>query len=219
VRGASDEETALLRERVLESIAGVRVVDMSRLTPDILKGILPRVYPEMLRTAYAHQDAGRPAFIVTSASQELADLMAHVLVLDGGVGMQAEIEDGVYTGRLDGPVPYGEGKAEAVQAMAAERGVDLAESWAYSDSASDLPMLRAVGHAVAVNPDSELLRVAQEEGWEVVRFEKLGRRLRIAGAAAALAALGGGGGWLAPKVRAKRSGKGAGGTARRLARR
>jgi phosphoserine phosphatase len=71
----------------------------------------------------------------------------------------------------------------------AERdGLALDESWAYSDSASDLPMLRAVGHAVVVNPDAELTRAAREEGWDVMRFETLGRRLKIAGAVAAAAA-------------------------------
>ena len=75
--------------------------------------------------------------------------------------------------------------------LAAEQGVDLAASWAYSDSESDLPMLRAVGHPVAVNPDAELARVAREEGWEVLRFETLGRRLKVAAAFIAFTAVGG----------------------------
>jgi phosphoserine phosphatase len=74
--------------------------------------------------------------------------------------------------------------------LAAAEGIDLAESWAYSDSASDLPMLRAVGHPVAVNPDTELARVAREEGWDVMRFERLGRRLKVLTALAAVAAAG-----------------------------
>ena len=64
--------------------------------------------------------------------------------------------------------------------LAEREGIDLAASWAYSDSESDLPMLRLVGHPVAVNPDAELGRVARDEGWEVLRFERLGRRLRVA---------------------------------------
>jgi hypothetical protein len=72
--------------------------------------------------------------------------------------------------------------------LAAAEGIDLEASWAYSDSESDLPMLRAVGHPVAVNPDAVLARVAREEGWAVMRFDTLSRRLK-AGAALLLAAL------------------------------
>ena len=92
----------------------------------------------------------------------------------------------MYTGRAGGPFTYREGKAQAIRELAAREGIDLPASWAYSDSESDLPMLRAVGHPVAVNPDAELARVAREEGWEVMRFDRLGppaaRRRRRAGA-------------------------------------
>lgn len=204
LRGSTDEQNEAIRRRVLDAIAGQRVVDLRRLTPEVLAGILPRVYPEMLKEAYAHQDAGRTAFIVTAASQEMAELLAHVLVLDGGVGTRSEIHDGVYTGRPDGPFTYGEGKADALREVAAERGLDLAASYAYSDSESDLPMLRAVGHPVAVNPDAGLARVAREEGWRVMRFEKIGRRLRLAGALAALAAAAAGTGYFAGELRSAR---------------
>ncbi len=85
--------------------------------------------------------------------------------------------------------------------MARERGIDLAASYAYSDSESDLPMLRAVGHPVAVNPDAELERVAREEGWRIMRFDKLARRLKIAAAVSAVGLLGGGGGYLVARLR------------------
>jgi HAD superfamily hydrolase (TIGR01490 family) len=199
VRGSTDQGIEALRDRILDSIAGQRVVDLERLTPDVLAGILPRVYPQMLEKAYQHQDAGRPAFIVTAASQEMAEMLAHVLQLDGGIGFRSERKDGVYTGRPAGPFTYREGKAEAIRQVAEERGIDLPGSYAYSDSESDLPMLRAVGHPVAVNPDAELGRVAREEGWEIVRFDKLGRRLRLATAIAAVALVGGGGGFLAAR--------------------
>ena len=193
--GSTDEENHAVRDRVLAAIAGYRVVDLARLGPETLAGILPRIYPETLRAAYEHQDSGRPAYILTAASQELADVLARVLILDGGIGTRSETRDGVYTGRADGPFVYGEGKAEALREVAEREGIDLAASYAYSDSASDLPMLRAVGHPVAVNPDARLERVAREEGWQIMRFDKLGRRLRIAAGAAALGALGGGGGY------------------------
>ena len=201
LRGSTDAETDALRQRILDQIAGHRVVDLARLSPEMLAGILPRAYPQMLDVAWGHQDAGLDVYIVTAASQELADTMASVFQLDGGIGMRSEVRDGVYTGRPDGPFTYREGKAEAIREVAAERGYDLAESFAYSDWDSDLPMLRAVGHPVAVNPDSELLRVARAEGWQVMTFDRLRRRVRIGAAIAALGATGAGGGYVAARLR------------------
>ena len=155
----------------------------------------------MLRAAYDHQDAGRPAFIVTAASQEMAELMAHVLVLDGGIGTRSEIRDGVYTGRPGGPFTYRSGKAEAIAQVAAERGIDLSASFAYSDSESDLPMLEAVGNPVAVNPDSALDRIARERGWRIMRFDKLGRRVKLGAAVGAVGLVGGGGGYVVARLR------------------
>jgi HAD superfamily hydrolase (TIGR01490 family) len=195
IGGSSDEQNHAVRDRVLDSIAGHRVVDLARLGPEVLAGVLPRLYPETLESAYAHQDAGRPAYIVTAASHELAEMLARVLVFEGGIGTRSEARDGVYTGRADGPFVYGEGKAEAIRRVAEAEGIDLSASYAYSDSVSDLPMLRLVGNPVAVNPDSSLEAVARAEGWRIMRFDKLGRRLRIAGAAAVLGLLGGGGGY------------------------
>ena len=190
LRGSTDAGTDALRERIAQLLKGVRVRDLQRLAPDVLSGVLPRLYPKMLAIAYEHQDAGRPIFICTAASQEMAELMAIVLTFDGAVGSVSEVVDGHYTGRPGGPFTYREGKAQAIRELAEREGIDLAASWAYSDSESDLPMLRSVGHPVAVHPDKTLARVAREEGWEILRFDR--RRLRFAGAAVAAAAVGGG---------------------------
>jgi HAD superfamily hydrolase (TIGR01490 family) len=205
LRGASDAAVNLLLERVLEGIKGHRVVDLRRLTPDVLAGILPRIYPQMLEVVREHQDAGRPAYIATAASQPAAEILAHALVMDGAIGTRWEIDDGAYTGRLDGPFAYGEGKAQALREFAAANGIDLSSSWAYTDAASDLPMLEAVGHPVAVNPDAQLAEIAGREGWDVLRFEKLGERLRVAVAVAVAAAVGGSGSWIAVRRRARAS--------------
>jgi HAD superfamily hydrolase (TIGR01490 family) len=193
LKGSTDEATREVRERVGAFLDGRRVRELERLSPMVLAGILPRLYPRMLEVAYEHQDAGRPVFIVTAATQGTAEMLAHVLFFDGAAGSKLEQRDGVYTGRFDGPFCYGEGKPLRMRELAEERGIDLAESWAYSDSASDLPMLRAVGHPVAVNPDAELSRVAREEGWDVMTFETLGRRLKVAAAFVAFTAVGGAG--------------------------
>jgi HAD superfamily hydrolase (TIGR01490 family) len=204
LEGSTDQAAAELRDRVFESLAGTRVVDLQRLTPDLLGGVLPRLYPQMLKVAWEHQDAGRPAFIVTAASHEMAEMLAHVLHFDGGIGSRSEVHDGVYTGKPAGPFTYREGKAEAIRQVASERGIDLSESYAYSDSESDLPMMRIVGHPVAVNPDAALEKEAREQGWQIMRFDKLGRRLRIALVAGGVALVGGGGGYAAARLRPRR---------------
>jgi HAD superfamily hydrolase (TIGR01490 family) len=201
LKGSTDAGSEALRRRILEAIAGTRVRDLERLGHEVLAGVLPRVYPEVLREAYEHQDAGRKVFIVTAASHEMAELMAHVLAFDGGIGTRSAVHDGVYTGEPEGPFTYREGKAQAIRDRAAEEGIDLAESYAYSDSESDLPMLRVVGHPVAVNPDAELEEVARAEGWRIMRFDKLARRVRIAAVAAAIALVGGGGGYVVGELR------------------
>ncbi|HXS45119.1 MAG TPA: HAD-IB family hydrolase [Solirubrobacteraceae bacterium] len=190
LRGSTDEGTERVKERVGALLAGRLRRDFVRLGPQVLAGVLPRLYPQMLRIAWEHQDAGRPVYIATAASQDTADMIAHVLGFDGAVGTRLEEVDGVYTGRLVGPMAYREGKADALRALAAAEGIDLAASYAYSDSASDLPMLEAVGHPVAVNPDAELGRRARDERWEVLRFDRLSGRLKMLGALAAATAIG-----------------------------
>jgi HAD superfamily hydrolase (TIGR01490 family) len=200
LRGSTDDRADEVRKRVGEMIANVPVRNLQRLSPQVLAGVLPRLYPHMLERAYAHQDEGLRVYIVTAASQEMADLLAHVLAFDGGLGSRSEIVDGRYTGRAAGPFNYREGKVVSMRALAAAEEIDLDASYAYSDSESDLPMLRAVGHPVVVNPDADLGRTAAEEGWEVVRLDRLGRRLKILAGLIAAAALGGIGGFARGRV-------------------
>jgi HAD superfamily hydrolase (TIGR01490 family) len=191
LRGSTDARADSVRERVGELVADVPVRELERLTPRVLAGVLPRVYPEMLARAYQHQEEGRRVYIVTAALQEMADLLARVLVFDGGLGSRLEVRDGRYTGRPGGPFNYREGKVAAMRELAEREDIDLEASYAYSDSESDLPMLRAVGHAVVVNPDQELTQIARNEGWEIVRLDRLGRRLKVVAALAGGAAAAG----------------------------
>ncbi len=192
LHGASDDHSRAVRERIASSLAGVRVRDLERLGVGVVSGVLPRLYPRMLKLAYQHQDTGQRVYIVTAAAHELAEVLAQVMAFDGAVGSQlSEVVDGRYTGRATGAFLYGEAKAQAIRAIAAREGFDLSTCYAYSDSASDLPMLNAVGHPVAVNPDAELEAIARARGWEVLRLDRLARWL-WAGAALLVAALGGG---------------------------
>jgi HAD superfamily hydrolase (TIGR01490 family) len=184
LRGASDEQTTEVLRVAREVITGISAREIDRMGPEVMAGILPRAYPQMLDEVNAHIDAGRPTFIVSAAGDGIVSVLANVLGMAGGIGTRYEVDsEGRFTGRFDGPFVYGEGKVEAMQDFAASHGIDLGGSYAYSDSASDLPMMRAVGHPVAVNPDPALAEVAAREGWPVMRFERLGRRLGIASAA------------------------------------
>jgi HAD superfamily hydrolase (TIGR01490 family) len=191
LRGSTDERTAQVLSQVKELLEGVPEREIERMGPDLLAGVLPRIYPRMLDEVRAHQDAGRATFIVSAAGNGLVEMLARVLGMDGGIGTRYEVDrDGLLTGRIVEPFVYGEGKVAAMKRFADEHDIDLGQSGAYSDSASDLPMLRAVAEPVAVNPDPELAKIAVEEGWRILRFEKLGRRLAIGGATVAAAASG-----------------------------
>jgi HAD superfamily hydrolase (TIGR01490 family) len=178
LRGTTDERTAEVLKVARELIAGVPERTIARMGPEVMAAILPRVFPQMLDEVHAHQDAGRPTFIVSAAGNDIVESLAAVLGMEGGIGTRYEIDAaGNFTGRLDGPFVYGPGKVEAMRAFAERHEIDLDDSYAYSDSLSDLPMLRAVGNPVAVNPDPPLAELAKEEGWQTMRFERLGRRL------------------------------------------
>jgi HAD superfamily hydrolase (TIGR01490 family) len=133
--------------------------------------ITPLVYAEALAIIDDHKRAGRKVVVVSASPEEIVRPLCRYLGIDDVIATRSEVdEEGRYTGRIE-HYAYGPGKAEAIVAMAVEEGIDLAASYSYSDSATDIPMLEIVGHPVVVNPDSELKSVAEERGWEVRYFE------------------------------------------------
>src|SRR5689334_21033891 len=168
LRGSSDEQTNAVLDVAKKVFAEIPERDIERMAPELLAGILPRIYPQMLEEVHRHQDEGRATFIVSAAGNDLVKLLAAVLGMEGGIGTRWKVgADGKYTGEMDGPFVYGEGKVTAMRGFAEKHDIDMEASYAYSDSASDLPMLRSVGSAVVVNPDGDLLAVARQEGWRV----------------------------------------------------
>src|SRR3954451_301764 len=207
LRGMSDEQTSAVVDVAKRVFAEIPEREIDRMAPELLAGILPRIYPQMLDEVHRHQDEGRATFIVSAAGNDLVKTLAAVLDMEGGIGTQWAVgADGKFTGRMEGPFVYGDGKVEAMKQFAERHDIDLAESWAYSDSASDLPMLLAAGYAVVVNPDAPLSEIARREGWQLMRFEKLGRRLAVLGAAALAAAAGGAGALASRRRRRSRLG-------------
>jgi HAD superfamily hydrolase (TIGR01490 family) len=190
--GASDETSHGVRDRILGAVQGVRYDDLVGLNTDIVPKLMERVRPEAKQLVDMHRHAGRATYIVSASPVELVNPLAGALGMTAGIGTVSEIADGVYTGKLAGPFCYGEGKVEAITELARWEGLDLAQCYAYSDSASDLPMLEAVGHPVAVNPDAKLERIANRRGWPIVIFSRrtkaVVRRTTQAAGAASLAA-------------------------------
>jgi HAD superfamily hydrolase (TIGR01490 family) len=173
LRGAAgDGSSDAARDRILGFVRGQRQDDLLALNEHVLPTLLGKIRPEARRLVDIHRHANRATYIVSAAPQEIVEPLAISLGMTGGIGTRGEVVDGVYTGQLDGPFCYAEGKVVAITNLARWDGLDLAQCYAYSDSASDLPMLGAVGHPVAVNPDSKLERHARSHGWPVVIFSQ-----------------------------------------------
>jgi HAD superfamily hydrolase (TIGR01490 family) len=170
--GATDERSEAVRDRILHAVAGAQQAELLALNEQIIPGILEKVRPESRGLIEMHHEAGRETWIVSASPIELVDPLAKALGMTGAIATRSEVRDGRYTGCLDGPFVYGEGKREAIEMLADERGYDLRLSYAYSDSASDLPMMEIVGHPVAVNPDRPLETVAHQRGWPMVIFSR-----------------------------------------------
>ena len=118
-----------------------------------------------------HRAAGRPLVLATTTPFDLVKPLADALGFDDVVATRYGEVDGVYDGTLDGEFVWGPGKLRAIQAWAAERGVDLGDSFAYSDSYYDAPMLAAVGHPVVVNPDPRMVVLALVRRWPVIHLD------------------------------------------------
>jgi HAD superfamily hydrolase (TIGR01490 family) len=197
------EDMHSAREGALAFVAGKRVDEITVLAEEIYdEEMAERIWSGSHALAKMHQDAGQRVWLVTATPVELASIIAHRLGLTGALGTVSEIEDGVYTGRLVGEILHGPAKAEAIRALAAREGLDLARCTAYSDSLNDLPMLTTVGHAVAVNPDPGLRAEARQRGWEIRDF-RTGRKAARVGIPTVLA-LGAAAGVVAGTVAARR---------------
>lgn len=187
--GSDDETTEAVRDRILGAVRGMRQDDLMALNAEVLPKLLAKIRPEARRLLDLHRHAGRNTYIVSAAPEEIVESLARSLGMTAGIGTRGKVVDGVYTGELAGPFCYGSGKVQAIEEIARWDGLDLAQCYAYSDSASDLPMLQAVGHPVAVNPDARLARHARAYGWPIVHFSQrtksvIRRSMAAAGATA-----------------------------------
>ncbi|MFI5866580.1 HAD family hydrolase [Streptomyces sp. NPDC051546] len=182
------------RDSALSIVKGHKVSELMSIGEEIYDEYMAeRIWPGTRALAQAHLDAGQKVWLVTAAPVETATIIARRLGLTGALGTVAESVDGVYTGRLVGEPLHGPAKAEAVRALAAAEGLDLARCAAYSDSHNDIPMLSLVGHPYAINPDTKLRKHARTNDWRL-RDYRTGRKAVKIGvpAAAGVGAIAGG---------------------------
>ena len=189
--GADHEQMESMRAYMSKLVTGWDVQTVQEIVAETLDDIVtPMVYQEAIDVMAEHRHAGRDLIIISSSGTDIVEPIGERLGVDIAIGTQIGVEDGRYTGDIIF-YAYGEGKAEAMRALAAEYDYDLAECFAYSDSITDLPMLELVGHPFAVNPDSELRRAAQERGWPIRDFARpVALRRGIEGRQVAAASLG-----------------------------
>jgi HAD superfamily hydrolase (TIGR01490 family) len=172
VGGADHDQMERMREYLQAMVAGWPVAQVREVVAETLHELIdPIVYDEAVTLIEEHRREGRDIVIVSSSGAEVVEPIGAMLGADHIVATQMVIEDGKYTGEIS-YYAYGPTKADAMRAMALKHGYDLDASYAYSDSQTDLPMLEAVGHPVAVNPDKELARVATDRSWPIMRFTR-----------------------------------------------
>ncbi|GAB4006646.1 HAD family hydrolase [Nocardioides ultimimeridianus] len=172
VGGADHDQVEKMRQFMSTLVAGWDVATVREIVADTLHNVVdPIVYDEAVRLIEEHHAAGREVVIVSTSGSEVVEPIGAMLGADRVVATRLAAEDGRYTGEID-YYAYAEEKANAIRELAALRGYDLARSYGYSDSITDVPMLEAVGFPHAVNPDKELRKVAAERGWPVLVFVK-----------------------------------------------
>ncbi|MFW6692926.1 HAD family hydrolase [Streptomyces sp. MAR4 CNX-425] len=170
--GADHEQTERMRAYLSNLCRGWNVAQVSDIVAETLHDLIdPIIYDEAASLIEDHHLAGRDVVIVSSSGAEVVEPIGELLSADRTIATRMVVEAGRYTGDIE-YYAYGPAKAEAVRALADAEGYDLARSYAYSDSITDVPLLETVGHPCAVNPDRALRREAEGRGWPVLSFAR-----------------------------------------------
>lgn len=187
---ASGDKVAGLIDQAATLTAGIDVAELEHMAEDVYENfVVPRLYRPTYERIREHNEAGHVVYLVSATPWFIAEAIAKAVGAAGGIGTRTKIVDGLLAGKLDGSMVHGQEKAVQIRRIAAETNLDLAESWAYSDSANDMPMLSEVGHPVAVNPDRALAQFAHTRGWPIVvagtRKDMMKRAVGLVGLAVA----------------------------------
>jgi HAD superfamily hydrolase (TIGR01490 family) len=176
LQGADEESMDKMRDYLKALCAGWDVQQVHDIVAETLHDLIaPMVYEEAVALFEQHRAEGREVVLVSSSGEEVVGPIGEMLGVDRVIATRMVVEGGRYTGEIDFYC-YGPGKEVAIRDLAQAEGLDLTACYAYSDSVTDLPMLAAVGHPYAVNPDKALRKAATERGWPVLAF---GRPVRV----------------------------------------
>ncbi len=157
-----------LVEEAIATLAGANEAELIERTERFYaEEIVSTARPGALTALARHRAAGDTLALLTSSSNYLCEPALRQFHMEHALCNRFEVVDGHFTGRATGPICFGAGKVSHAAAFAERQGADLAEAWFYTDSMSDRPMLEAVGHPVAVNPDPRLRRLALKRGWPI----------------------------------------------------
>ena len=169
--GADEKRLTKFRESVLKVTKGWDRDEVRELVDETINHVIePLIYDEALELIDHHRIQGDEVWLVSMSPEEIVEPFAALLGITGAIASKAKVDEhGKFTGEM-AFFAQGENKAVAIRELAEARGIDLAESFAYSDSETDEPMLRCVGHPFAVNPDRALARIAHESEWPVLSF-------------------------------------------------
>jgi len=165
-----------LMSTAAQFMRGVREADYIAFGEELYEQqIARRVYPESRALVQAHMARGHTVAIISSATPYQVEPVARDLGIEHVICSRYEVKDGVFTGGIVRPLCFGQGKVDAAERLASEHGVDLDQSFFYSDSDDDIELLQRVGHPQPLNPNTRLTEISEKQGWPVRRFKSRGQ--------------------------------------------
>jgi HAD superfamily hydrolase (TIGR01490 family) len=157
------------REKGAGVFKGLTEAEVDRLMDSFTEDVLvPRFHPAATAALAEHVAEGDTVVVISAALDPVVRGLCRRLGVEHFVGTPCEISDGRYSGRLTGPSPHAAEKVLVAESFMRRWGVDAADCWAYADHGTDIALLEAVGHPVAVNPRPELRQAAERSGWPIV---------------------------------------------------
>jgi HAD superfamily hydrolase (TIGR01490 family) len=171
--GADEENLDRARNEMLDLVSGWHKAEIEAIVAQTLDDVIePLVFAEALFLIDEHQRSGRKVYVVSASPEEFVAPIARMVGIDNVIATKIRTDGlGRYVPELE-RYAMGPGKAEAMKEVAAQDGIDLAGSFAYTDSFTDMPMLEIVGNPVAVNPEKDLREAAEEREWQILEFQR-----------------------------------------------